>query len=280
LGELPVVGATYPRLLLRALRHPDRAILRLILRARLKRSDQDVEQLRLVNFLNQHFNVDAEALEREYAESEFSAWYQSRLGDLARSRGPRRLGTTGYFGCKALYLLVRAARPRHVIETGVLYGASSGHILAALARNGEGELHSIELGKDPGEPAHDFLVPGALRNRWDLIIGDSRRELPALLRRLPGVSLFHHDSLHTYDHMMWEFETVYPHLDPDGVLSSDDVVSAESLKHVFRKNAFTSFCESRVQDWAIFKNLGIALKGAANRVTVPGDFSDWSVALL
>jgi hypothetical protein len=68
--------------------------------------------------------------------------------------------------------------------------------------------------------------------------------------------------------MMWEFETVYPHLDPDGVLSSDDVVSVESLKHLFRKNAFPSFCENRVQQWATFQNFGIALKGAAERVTV------------
>ena len=37
-----------------------------------------------------------------------------------------------------------------VVETGVLYGASSAHILAALAQNGDGELHSIELGRDSG----------------------------------------------------------------------------------------------------------------------------------
>ena len=265
MGILALSGTSYPRLLLRALRHPDRAILRLILRARLRRSDQGAERHRLLAFLSQHFDVDAEALEKEYAESEFSARYQRRLADLARRRGPRRLGTTGYFGCEALYLLVRAARPAHVIETGVLYGASSAHILAALARNGEGELHSIEIGKDPREPAHEFLVPEELRDRWDLIVGDSRRELPALLERLPAVGLFHHDSLHTYDHMMWEFETVYPHLDPDGVLSSDDVVSAESLRHVFRKNAFTSFCENRVQHWGTFKNLGIALKRTGDR---------------
>lgn len=265
LGKLAAVGTTYPRLLLRALRHPDRAILRLILRARLRRSDQHSERLRLRAFLNQHFDVDAEALEKEYAESEFSAWFQRRIADLARFPGPRRLGTTGYFGCTALYLLVRAVRPRHVVETGVLYGASSAHILAALARNGEGELHSIEIGKDPGEPTHDYLVPQELWARWELSIGDARWELPALLERLPAVSLFHHDSLHTYDHMMWEFETVYPHLDSDGVLSSDDVLSAESLRHLFRKNAFTSFCENRAQHWATFKNHGIALKNSADR---------------
>jgi predicted O-methyltransferase YrrM len=55
-------------------------------------------------------------------------------------RGPYRHGTTGECGCEALYLLVRAARPRTVVKTGVLYGASSAHILAALARNGEGQL--------------------------------------------------------------------------------------------------------------------------------------------
>jgi predicted O-methyltransferase YrrM len=267
LGILTVPGTSYPRLLLRALRHPNRAILRLILRSRLMRSDERSDRVRLLAFLTEHFDVDAQALEKEYAESEFRDWYRRQIAELASLRGPRRLGTTGYFGCEALYLLVRAARPSHVIETGVLYGASSAHILAALARNGEGELHSIELGKDPREPPHEFLVPTELQGRWDLIIGDARRELPSLVQRLPNISLFHHDSLHTYDHMMWEFETVYPYLDPDGVLSSDDVVSVESLKHVFRKNAFTTFCQNRVQQWATFQNLGIALKGAVERVT-------------
>jgi len=31
-----------------------------------------------------------------------------------------------------------------------------------------------------------------------------------------------HDSLHTYEHMLWEFRQAYPHLPAGGLLFSDD----------------------------------------------------------
>ena len=34
--------------------------------------------------------------------------------------------------------------------------------------------------------------------------------------------MFLHDSKHTYEHMMWEFDTVWPKLNKDGALVSDD----------------------------------------------------------
>lgn len=170
--------------------------------------------------------------------------------------GPYRLGTTGEFDCRCMYILVRAAQPRHVVETGVLYGAMSGHILAALAQNGAGTLHSIELGREPHEPPHDFFVPSQLKSRWNLVIGDSRRELPLLVNEIPAIDIFHHDSLHTFDHMTWEFETVFPHLAEGGVLSSHDVAIAHSLRGLFQQNAFPAFCTRHQVDWATFGNLG------------------------
>ena len=47
------------------------------------------------------------------------------------------------------------------------------------------------------------LFRSTLRDRWQLIIGDCKHELPQLLAELRQTDLFHHDSLHTYDHMMW-----------------------------------------------------------------------------
>jgi predicted O-methyltransferase YrrM len=156
-----------------------------------------------------------------------------------------------------MYVLVRAARPQTLVETGVLYGAISGHILAALAQNGEGRLYSIELGRDEREPPHGFFVRSDLLTRWKLILGNSRRELPSLVQALPAIDLFHHDSLHTFDHMTWEFETVFPQLAPHGVLSSHDVAIAHSLRGVFRQNAFPAFCSRHKVDRATFGNLGM-----------------------
>lgn len=245
----------------KAVRDPRRAVLRLVLRSRLGRTDVETERQRLVSFLSKRYNIDAQALLAEYRQSSFLAWFRKQRAALERFPGPYRLGTTGTFGLEALYLLVRAARPRTIVDTGVLYGASSAHILEALARSGGGELHSVEIGRDPREPPHDHFVPSELRHQWRLIIGDSRRELPALLDRCAPIDMFYHDSLHTFDHMTWEFETALPHLSPSGVLASDDVLNPPSLAGIFRAGPFPAFCQARHIFHTTFHNLGVALPG-------------------
>jgi hypothetical protein len=213
--------------------------------------------------LSRRFGVDAEGFLADYRQSDFYRWFHRRRVALHHFPGPYRFGTTGLFGCEALYLLVRAARPRVVVDTGVLYGASTAHVLAALAHNGGGELHSIDIGCDHREPPQDYFVPTEFQSNWELIIGDSRRELAPLLRRCRSIDLFHHDSLHTWEHMTWEYGTALPYLSANGVLSSDDVQTSESLAGIFRPNAFTAFCRRRRIPFATFHNLGIAIPGWA-----------------
>lgn len=125
------------------------------------------------------------------------------------------------------YAAVRALGPECIIETGVANGVSSSYLLLALQKNGRGRLHSIGLadaaflprGKEPG-----WLVPQWLSDPWHLHRGDARDILPGLLAHHGKVGIFIHDSLHTYDHMMWEFQTAYPHLLSGGLLFSDDAL--------------------------------------------------------
>ena len=257
-GQAALRGHGTFRLLGKVARHPSRALLRLLLRARLARESMPDIRARLLAWIAARFDVDAVALHAEYLASDFRREFAARRRALWAFEGPQRLGTSDALSHEALYLVARAAKPRVVIETGVLYGAASAHILAALARNGSGELHSVDLPHEPGEPPHGFLVPEELCSRWRLIVGDSRRELPALLDRVPTVDLFHHDSLHTSEHMTWEFETVRPRLSDNGVVSSHDVRIAHSLREIFRPNAFQTFCERRGLRWDTFYNSGLA----------------------
>jgi hypothetical protein len=136
-----------------------------------------------------------------------------------------------------LYALVRVLRPEHVIETGVSSGVSSAHLLLALERNGRGTLHSIDNpvqqlgpsleekespvalppGRHPG-----WAVPEELTHHWDLRIGRSEEELPPLVRQLPSIGLFLHDSLHTPAHLTFELTTVRPKLVPGAVVLADN----------------------------------------------------------
>jgi predicted O-methyltransferase YrrM len=246
------------RTLAKAIRDPRRALLRLVLRSRLGARDLETDRRDLLELLSARYGVDGEALRAEYRQSAFRAWFLRRREELTRHPRPYRHGTTGQFGCESLYVLVRAARPRIIVETGVLYGASSAHLLAALARNGDGTLYSIEIGRKPDEPAHEYFVPDELRDRWRLRIGDARRDLPAVMERCAPVDMFYHDSLHTYDHMFWEFGTALPYLAPGGLLASDDVLNPTSVAGIFRAGPFHAFCDDRRIPFTTFQNLGLA----------------------
>jgi hypothetical protein len=154
-----------------------------------------------------------------------------------------------------IFAIVRYERPRFVIETGVGAGGTSAFILKALHDNRRGHLVSIDLpGNDAsvypalGKPHHiqvpdrwetGWLVPPRLRDRWTLILGDSREELPSLLERHPEeVDVFLHDSLHTDEHVRFELETVASRLTDGAVVMADDVDASWTL-------AFLSVCSER-----------------------------------
>jgi predicted O-methyltransferase YrrM len=250
-----------PTLLMKAGRHPLLAVRRLMDTARLARLSNAKEREVAERFLSDVFHVDAHALVEECQRSSLGAWMQRRRARLEEFPG-YGLGSTPTFDCETIYSLVRAMRPGVVVETGVCYGASSAYILEALKDNGHGVLYSIDLGNAADEPPNDFFVRPALRNRWRLIIGDSKQELPRLLARLGQIDLFHHDSLHTYEHMTWEYETAFPYLSRNGVLSSHDVRIIVSLSNPFGRNPFAAFCERHGLRSVEARNVGIATRSA------------------
>lgn len=148
----------------------------------------------------------------------------------------RFLSSAGLGRAIFLYAWTRLARPHVVIETGCFTGWDSAVILSALDTNNVGHLYTIDLpakeetysqvGAGSGLPeglTTGFLVPERLHSRWTLTLGDARRELPPLLKKVGNVDLFFHDSHHSYTHMMWEYTSVWPFLKEKGVLASDDI---------------------------------------------------------
>jgi len=163
-------------------------------------------------------------------------------------------------GAAELYVIVRAAKPKVMIETGVSSGISSAHILRALAANGAGTLHSIDLPNVqegstlPQGRSSGWLVPDELRGRWRLHLGESREILPALLDMLDRVDIFLHDSDHSYEGMSREFGQVLPRLPRGGLLLSDDV-------HLH--GAWDEFCTAHGLRPSRIGNFGLTRKGRA-----------------
>ncbi len=175
--------------------------------------------------------------------------------------------------CLILYLLVRKFRPEIVVETGVARGLSTAYILCAMEENQSGHLYSIDLPCERtsarpitrcGKPAYQLedgqvqghfevghLVPDCVKDRWSLILGDSREELRPLLDRLGHIDVFLHDSLHTFEHMSWEYETAWPYLNRGGFLLSHDVLW---------NRAFLNKCRGCRARPIIYRTLGILPK--------------------
>jgi predicted O-methyltransferase YrrM len=178
-------------------------------------------------------------------------------------RSPARGGLIDKREAAIIYAIVRHGKVEHAVETGVASGLSTAHLLLAMDHNGKGRLTSIDLpntdaykggprqmlpaGKPPG-----WIVPDYLKPRWTLSLGDARIKLPELMKQLTDpVDLFLHDSLHTYEHMMWEFETIWPHLRSGGILIADDAGS---------NGAIHDFCKKVGRRPFIMDDLGIVQK--------------------
>jgi predicted O-methyltransferase YrrM len=178
-------------------------------------------------FLSTITNVPASRIrgfiEEPIQNEPFSARLQSVKAELRKLE----IYSADLYAKKILlqFAAVRAFQPNIVVETGVANGVSSAYLLLALQANDRGTLYSIGLNEPqylPSGKSLGWVIPKELQSRWKLIVGDSRTILPRLLDEIDSADIFIHDSLHTYEHMLWEFRVAYPHLRPGGLLFSDD----------------------------------------------------------
>ena len=182
--------------------------------------------------------------------AERKAYVDTTLAELGqRYQSHFVAGWVNLVDAQFLYWLVRRLRPKTVVQTGVSNGLSSAYIMLALAKNGpEGRLHAIDLPHifDPADPhwtqtgflhgvvipqgkSSGWLVPDIYRERFDLEVGDAKVLLPPLIDRVGAVDMFFHDSDHTYNHMMFEFDQAARKLAPNSVIVADDISWNTSL---------------------------------------------------
>ena len=133
-----------------------------------------------------------------------------------------------------------------MIETGVAQGKSSSMVLLAMHHNKKGCLISIDLPNPEGHQLADgaytstgekdvgWLVPNYLRERWNLKLGDAKDFLPDVLSGMKQApDIFFHDSLHTYDHTKFEFETVLKHMSSGAILCDNiDMGSGQAFHDI------------------------------------------------
>jgi predicted O-methyltransferase YrrM len=210
-------------------------------------------------FISTITGVSARRLREFLGEPIYTPEFAARLREADATFRELKIYSADLYAKKVLlqYMAIRAFQPEIVLETGVANGVSSAYILLALQKNQRGALYSIGL-NDPqylpaGKPL-GWIVPEPLKSRWNLLIGDSRDLLPSLLAKLDTIDVFIHDSLHTYDHMRWEYQTAFPYLRPGGLLFSDDAAW---------NSAFSEYCrEVAAKHGRILRGVGFLQKNA------------------
>ena len=170
--------------------------------------------------------------------------------------------TAGHF----LYLIIRSLKPDTVVETGVASGESSTFMLQAMEDNKKGKLFSIDLPPSvdqskrkiifPKDKSSGWIIPGNLKDRWELHEGDSGDLLLPLLQKLGTIDGFFHDSLHTYDHMMFEYKTSWDFMRNGGILFSDDV----AIMNKKGRSPFVDFAKMHKKDIVVNHIVGAMKK--------------------
>ena len=125
------------------------------------------------------------------------------------------------------YALVRALKPKVVVETGVDKGLGTCVLAAALLRNRaegyEGRLYSTDI-----DPTAGFLFASPYDQVGQIIYGDSITTLKGMTE---PIDIFIADSAHTAEYERGEYGTVHPVLAPQAVIVSDNAHVTQELAH-------------------------------------------------
>jgi len=117
---------------------------------------------------------------------------------------------------QTLYALIRALRPKHILELGTLHGASTAHLRAAVRDNHQwGRVHSVDIWKGAGS-----LIPPALDGYGHLVFMDAVVYIEQW--KQPNINFVFEDALHGYEQVRDIVNALKPKLAPGAVVVHHD----------------------------------------------------------
>ncbi len=154
------------------------------------------------------------------------------------------------------YAMVRAAKPRLVVETGVDKGLGSCVIAAALMRNTKEGRHGQLIGLDIN-PEAGYLLAGPYDKYGKIVYGDSLASIQAITE---PVDFFIHDSDHSVEHEARELRAIDSKLSPNALVVSDNAERTSELLQFAQKTGrqFLFFAEKPKNHWWPGEGIGVA----------------------
>ena len=191
-----------------------------------------------------------------FEELESSVRLQKYINDrLQQHRRGNEIDSEAFFGRRiGWYAIVRATKPRIVVETGTEKGLGSLVLAEALIKNESGRLITIDM-----EPSSGLLIGPEYGGVIERMIDDSLQAISKIDR----IDLFIHDSDHSAEHESREFKLLQSRLSSKGIVLSDNShVTTElakwSLEHGRR---FVYFSEQPLNHWYPGAGIGVSMKG-------------------
>ena len=154
------------------------------------------------------------------------------------------------------YALIRACKPRLVVETGVDKGLGSVVIAAALRRNANeghpGQLCGLDINPNAG-----YLLTPPYSKFGKVVFGDSLASIAAIS---DPVDFFIHDSDHSEQHEANELKAVREKLSPEALVLSDNSEQNSQLLEFAERTgrAFLFFSEKPKDHWWPGEGIGVA----------------------
>jgi len=163
------------------------------------------------------------------------------------ARWARRLGW---------YAVLRALKPRLVVETGVDKGLGALLLCAALKRNTREGHSGRYLGTDIN-PNAGYLLNGSYAEHGALLIGDSIASLRSLAQ---PIDVFINDSDHSADYEYAEYKTIAHLLHPGSVIIGDNSHVTDKLTRFAAETnrRFLFFREEPEAHWYAGAGIGFA----------------------
>ena len=123
-------------------------------------------------------------------------------------------------GGRLLYALIRAARPRTVVEFGMSFGISTLHLAAAVRDNGVGRVVTTEMSAHKIATARKTFAETGLDDVVTVLEGDALETLPAELASGGGVDFVLLDGWKNL--YLPVLHLLEPHLAPGTLVFADD----------------------------------------------------------
>ena len=145
------------------------------------------------------------------------------------------------------YALVRAIKPKIVVETGVDKGLGACVLAAALKRNSEAGHPGHYYGTDIN-PQAGYLLCGEYAAFGKLLIGDS---IESLKRFDNQVDIFINDSDHSADYEAREYRVIASKLSAGAIILGDNAHCTDKLFHfsMLTQRHFIFFQEQPANHW-------------------------------